>query len=93
MDTETFDKAVALREEGKYTEAADLLLSLAKGIDNVFGKAGMLLNVTHTLKASGKLDFARNQLRAVRELLSLPQDASLGAADEAGADYLLRRSG
>lgn len=62
-----FDKALALRDEGKYREAADLFLDLAKDTDNLFEKAGMLLNTTHALKGSGRFDLAKNQLDLVRE--------------------------
>jgi tetratricopeptide (TPR) repeat protein len=85
----TFDKAMALRDEGKYKEAADLFLDLAKSTDNLFQKAGMLLNATHSLKGAGRLDLARNQLDAVRELVSFSPDAALGAVDVGNSRKLL----
>ncbi len=84
-----FDKAVALRDEGRYAEAADLFLDLAKDTDNLFEKAGMLLNATHALKGSGRLDQATNQLELARELLSLPQGVPLGGADDENRRRLL----
>ena len=84
-----FDKAMALRDQGKYKEAADLFLDLAKATDDLFEKAGMLLNLTHTLKALGSLDLARSQLNAARELLSLPPNAVLGNADDENRRRLL----
>jgi tetratricopeptide (TPR) repeat protein len=84
-----FDKAMTLRDQGKYKEAADLFLDLAKATDDLFEKAGMLLNLTHTLKASGSLDLARSQLNTARELLSLPPNAVLGNADDENRRRLL----
>lgn len=75
-----FKEAMALRDQGKYKEAADVFLGLAKATDDLFEKAGMLLNLTHTLKASGSLGLAKTQLNAARELLSLPPNAVLGNA-------------
>lgn len=84
-----FQEAMALRDQGKYKEAADIFLSLAKAAEDLFEKAGMLLNLTHTLKASGRLDLAKSQLNAARELLSLPPDAVLGNADDENRRRLL----
>lgn len=84
-----FEEAMALRDQGKFKEAADLLLSLAKATDDLFEKAGMLLNLTHTLKASGSLDLAKSQLNAARELLTLPPNAVLGNADDENRRRLL----
>jgi tetratricopeptide (TPR) repeat protein len=82
MDTRTLDKALALKEEGKHNEAAELFLCLAKQTDRAFERAGMLLNVTDSLKSAGHLAAARDQLDAVRELLIIPDDAALAKADE-----------
>lgn len=80
---------MALKQEGKHNEAADLFLDLAKRTDNIFEKAGMLLNATNALKDSGRLDLAENQLQVVRELLVLPLGAALGAKDEEDRRALL----
>jgi tetratricopeptide (TPR) repeat protein len=77
-----FDQAVALRQEGKYREAADLFLELARDTEDLFEKAGLLLNVTQALQAAGRRDLAKNQLAAVRELLFRTADAVLSGADE-----------
>jgi tetratricopeptide (TPR) repeat protein len=82
MDTRTLDRALALKEEGKHNEAAELFLYLAKRTDRAFERAGMLLNVTDSLKSAGHLAAARDQLDAVRGLLAIPQDAALAKADE-----------
>jgi tetratricopeptide (TPR) repeat protein len=84
-----FQEAMTLRDQGKYKEAADLFLDLAKATDDLFEKAGMLLNLTHTLKASGSSGLAKTQLSAARELLSLPRNAALGNADEENRRRLL----
>lgn len=84
-----FKEAMALRDQAKYKEAADVFLGLAKTTDDLFEKAGMLLNLTHTLKASGRLDLAKSQLNAARELLSLPPNAVLGNADDENRRRLL----
>lgn len=84
-----FKEAMALRDQGKYKEAADVFLGLAKATDDLFEKAGMLLNLTHTLKASGSLGLAKTQLNAARELLSLPPNAVLGNADDENGRRLL----
>jgi tetratricopeptide (TPR) repeat protein len=90
MDKKTlFKQALTLREQGKYKEAADLLLSLAIATDDLFEKAGMLLNLAHTLKAAGTLDLARTQLNAARELLILPPNTVLGNADDENRRRLL----
>lgn len=77
-----FGNALALRDAGKYKEAADLFLDLAKDTDNLFEKAGMLLNATHALKGSGMFDLARNQLDLAREMLSFPPGSALGNEDD-----------
>lgn len=82
-------EAMTLRDQGKYEEAADLLLGLAKATDDLFEKAGILLNLTHTLKASGKLDLAKSQLSTARELLSLPPNALLANTDDENRRRLL----
>lgn len=78
----TFGNALALRDAGKYEEAAGLFLQLAKDADNLFEKAGMLLNATHALKGSGRFDLARNQLDLARQLLALPSGTALTGADD-----------
>jgi tetratricopeptide (TPR) repeat protein len=77
-----FDNALAFREAGKYKEAADLFLDLARDTDDLFEKVGMLLDATHALKGSGRVDLAKNQLDLVRELLSLPSGTPLSSADD-----------
>jgi tetratricopeptide (TPR) repeat protein len=84
-----FRDGIALRDQGKYKEAADVFQGLAKATDDLFEKAGILLNLTHTLKVSGRLDLAKSQLNAARELLSLPPNAVLGNADDENRRRLL----
>jgi tetratricopeptide (TPR) repeat protein len=79
---EAFDKAVCLRQERKYREAAELFLDLSNRTDNVIEKAGMLLNVVQMFKEAGNLEQARRQLHAAREVLCLPPHARLLQADE-----------
>lgn len=85
----TFGNALALRDAGKYKEAAKLFLDLAKDTDNLFEKAGMLLNATHALKGSGRLDLARNQLDLARQLLVLPSGTALSGADDQNRQRLV----
>lgn len=90
MDKKTLLKeAMALRDQRKYKEAADILLSLANTTEDLFEKAGMLINLTHALKGSGRLDLAKSQLSAARELLALPPNAVLGNADDENRRRLL----
>jgi tetratricopeptide (TPR) repeat protein len=90
MDKKTlFKQALTLRDQGKFKESADLLLSLAIATDDLFEKAGMLLNLTDTLKAAGTLDLARTQLNAARELLIFPPNTVLGNADDENRRMLL----
>lgn len=77
-----FKEAMSLRDQGKYKEAADVFLRLSEVTDDLFEKTGMLLNLTHTLKASGSVGLAKAQLNAARELLSLPPNTALGNADD-----------
>jgi hypothetical protein len=84
-----FKQALTLRDQGRFKEAADLLRSLVVAADGLFEKAGMLLNLAHTLRAAGTLDLARTQVNAARELLILLPNTVLGNADEENRRRLL----
>ena len=86
---QTLRRAITYAEQGSYEQAAQLFLDVSRSIDNFLEKAGMLLNVVHTLKDAGDLDGARKQLAAARELLALPPSTRLGLTDEQNWRMLL----
>lgn len=84
-----FDKALSLSERGNHEEAARLFALLASKTDNLFDRAGILLNVAHEFKELRDFQHARIQLQAVRELLSVDPSVSLASADEENRRGLL----
>ena len=84
-----FDKALSLGERGNHEEAARLFALLASKTDNLFDKAGILLNVAHEFKELRDFQHARIQLEVVHELLSVDPSVSLASIDEENRRGLL----
>ena len=68
-DSQSLDKACALREEGNFREAYALFMFAANLAENLLERAGILLNAATNLTQSDEQERSRNQLKQIRELL------------------------
>jgi hypothetical protein len=68
-DSQSLDKACALREEGNFREAYALFMFAANLTENLLERAGILLNAATNLTQSDEQERSRNQLKQIRELL------------------------
>ena len=68
-DSQSLDRACALRDEGNFHEAYRLFMLAANRTENLLDRAGILLNAATSLTQSNEQERARNQLKQIRELL------------------------
>ncbi len=68
-DSQSLDRAYALREEGSFREAYGLFMLAANRTENLLERAGILLNAATNLTQSDEQERSRNQLKQIRELL------------------------
>jgi len=68
-DSQSLERAYALREEGNFREAYGLFMLAANRTENLLERAGLLLNAATNLTQSDEQERSRNQLKQIRELL------------------------
>ena len=68
-DSQSLDRACALREEGNFREAYSLFMLAANRTENLLERVGILLNAATNLTQSYEKERSRNQLKEIRELL------------------------
>jgi len=68
-DSQSLDRAYALREEGNFREAYGLFMLAASRTENLLERAGILLNAATNLTQTDEQERSRNQLKQIRELL------------------------
>jgi hypothetical protein len=68
-DSQSLDRAYALREEGNFREAYGLYMLAANRTEKLLERAGILLNAATNLTQSDEQERSRSQLKKIRELL------------------------
>jgi tetratricopeptide (TPR) repeat protein len=68
-DSQSLDRAYALREEGNFREAYRLFMLAANRTENLLERASILLNAATNLTQSDEQERSRNQLKQIRELM------------------------
>jgi tetratricopeptide (TPR) repeat protein len=81
-DSQSLDKACALREEGNFREAYGLFMLAANRTENLLEKAGILLNAATNLTQSDEHERSRNQLKQIRELLANMNPSALTSDEQ-----------